>query len=564
MPKLLSSVLEQPEIVIGIPPRTRYDSVALDLEIFGADGRQLHRPRGRFGCLTVATSSKVYIVKEERDFTRAIQNVSNCRWYIHNGNFDVRHFRRWGDIPQRPGNTYRDTLIIEKLLWSGYYDSFSLADLSRRYLKVYMDKSARKRFSDGDEQLDDTLIKYAALDAWHTLQIGEIQESFLEQRPDALKVWEEVDCPAFWAVLDFKGIYIDQEKWKNLASFQAQKAEVIAAVLGFNPGSPKQVMEFLHGKGIKVQSTGEEVLLKYASDPYVADILAYRKAKKLSSSYGDGFAEKIEEDGRIYPSFNIFGAETGRMSSDGPNLQQIPHEAEYRECFTVPRGHSMLDADYSSQEMWIAAEISRDEKMVWALTNGDVYVNVAKDVYKDNTIEGKKHPLRRKAKSVALGALFGLTEYGLNKQQGIPLEEGADLFRRFFSSYPGIHQMIRNQHSQGQRTGYVSTQAGRRYHLNTYFPRWPNNAVNSPIQGTGAEMLKLAIIELHKKYGKDIPLIIPNHDELVADCPTRQAKQVKKDIETAMNGAFYKLCPNVSKGHKIAECTIGKTWADKD
>lgn len=564
MVKLLSPNLEQPKIVIGIPPRIHYDSVALDLEIFGADGRQLHRPRGRFGCLTVGTANKVYVVTREQDFSRAIQNVSGARWYIHNGNFDIRHFRRWADIPVRTGDTYRDTLILEKLLWSGYYDAFALSDLARRYLKVYLDKGVRKRFSSGEEQLDDELIKYAAYDAWVTYQVGQAQESFLEQRPDAVKVWEEIDCPVFWAILDFKGIYIDQEKWKNLASIQAQKAEMIAGELGFNPGSPKQVIEFFAKKKIRLPSTGEEVLLKYADDEHIQKVLAYRKAKKLSSAYGDGFAEKIEEDGRIYPSFNVFGAETGRMSSDGPNLQQIPHDDEYRECFTVPRGHSMLDADYTSQEVWIAAEKSKDEKLVWALTNGDVYINVGRDVYKDNTIEGKKHPLRRKVKGVVLGALFGLTEYGLNKQQGIPLEEGADLFRRFFGAFPAVHQMIRNQHSLGQRLGYVETLAGRRYHINTYFPRWPNNAVNSPIQGTGAEMLKLAIIDMHQKYGKDIPLIIPNHDELVADCPTRQAKKVAKDIEAAMNGAFYKLCPNVSKGHKIAECTIGKTWADKE
>lgn len=565
MTQLLKPPPALPEIFLDkLPPKIRYGSVSLDLELFGADGKQLHRPRGRFGCLTIGHRDRVYVIRDLSSFEKAIEKVSGARWYIHNGNFDIRHFRRWADIPPKQGDIYRDTLILEKLLYSGYYSDFSLSDLARRYLGIILEKTTRKEFSDPEAELDDKKIQYAALDAWATYHIGEAQESFLKERPDAEHVWTDIDNPAFWAILDFKGIHVNREKWEYQADQQAAKAEEIAGILGFNPGSPQQVKRFFEERGLRLLSTGEEVLSKYKGDKYIDLVLEYRKAKKLASAYGKNFLALIEEDDCVYPSFNIFGAETGRFSSDGPNLQQIPSNADYRSCFDTLPGRNMVMADYSSQEMWIMCEASGDEKLRAALSTGDVHLNIARKMFRDPSIDGKKHPKRRIAKDIAYGTIYGLTPIGLQQQKGIPVEEGEEHFHRFATAYPGIQSHIKRQHSIGLGYGKVSTLGGRTFNINLYFNRWPNNAVNAPIQGTGADMLKLAIGELHLEYGREIPLTIPNHDELVADVPTRQARSVARDIETAMNNAFHKLCPNVSRGYKIAEAVIGKTWADKE
>jgi len=293
--------------------------------------------------------------------------------------------RRHAEI--KPRKKLWDTMLIDRIMWGGYYDLFGLDDLSRRYLDIELDKSLQKSFVDATE-LSEEQIQYAALDTINTLKICEAQKKHLTKTD--MKIWKEIDQPALWAIMDFQGFRVDVDKWKALAEYNKRKQEEIDEQLGFNPRSYKQVKWVLREEGFKgLPSTGEAELLKHIKDypdtkarELAELVLESRKYGTRASRYGMAFLEKyIEEENDyhvVYGDYDVNLAETGRTACRNPNMQNIParETKEYRECFIPRPGNILLVADYSSQEPRISAFLSDDKKMKSDVSYEDVYRTV--------------------------------------------------------------------------------------------------------------------------------------------------------------------------------------------
>lgn len=560
--------------VYGLPPRTRYGAMALDLEIFRARKEQLHRPHGEFASLGISDGKTVWMIENVAQVEKALDRIRGCRLIFHNAGFDVRHLRRWADLPcPKSMDDFWDTYIVERLLWGGWYESFGLRDLARRRLGIYLDKETREEYSDAKE-LTPEMRAYAAKDPWATHRIYQKQEAEMDRDAGSQQCWNEVDAPFLWASLDFSGIVLDTRKWKALADEYLAKADEISDKLGFNPGSSPQTRAALAKVGIKVDSTREEFLLPYRGNKVVDLILEYREAAKRSSSYGDNILAMVEADGRVYSNIKTIGAETGRTAADGPNIQNQPNEQKYRECYIALRGWRFIAADYSKQEPCIMAELSRDAELMRMLENGEnVHLEVAKLVFNDPTLQeygpdGRKSKQYRAGKTLNLGLSYGMTAKGLQaKEPHLTLAQCEILVDRYFQRLRGVKQYIDRYRALGREDGYVRTLGGRRIWLNWYGYKANNNAINGPMQGTGADMMKYSINLMHRKflhgeYGNRFPIIAPIHDEMIADCQTKDAKRLARDIEQAMTQAFQRFCPNV-KAKYIAEVNVGSSWAEK-
>ena len=552
------------KIVEGSPPRTRYGTVAMDTEHFGLNPNQLHRPAGKLAAMTLTLDGEtVYLLKSESQVEKALTSVRACRWVMHNASFDLVHLRRWADIQPRSPDLLVDTMIWERILFSGWYLGFGLDDLSRRWLKKTLPKEVRKSFAEGEE-LTSEQARYACSDAAATWKIFQCQEVEVKaHRPDVEKIWSQIDAPALWASLDFKGFILNVRKWKSLERRNRSRMNEIGATLGFNPRSPQQVKVALTKRRIEIPDTTEETLQKFAGDKVVDAILDYRKYAHRVSTYGLNLVEMVEEDGRVYCAYDVLGARTGRMASDSPNMQNIPvrDTTEFRECFEAPKGGCLIDMDYGSQEPRIMAELSHDPRLVGYFRDGvDPHTETARRVYHDPSIE-KSDPRRRRAKAIFLGTEYGLTPNGLSARESIPVEEAEELINEFFRAYPMIQHWITKTRSASERTGYTETLYGRRMWLNLYTYKSRNHAINHPCQGSAADMIKRALGLLYAKCpGKSFPVVAVVHDAIVLEALTQLAsKFFLKMGKEAMTQAFEEMCPHISINN-LVDAKTGKNW----
>ena len=529
--------------------------VALDVELFKAEKHRLHRPTGKFACLTICPDGEnVYLITKEEIIDITLGRVDNCIWVFHNAQFDLQHLRRWADVP--PRKKLWDTMIIERLLWSGYYDRFSLKDLVRRYLGEYMEKDTVERFS-GAQELDEEMIHYAGLDAIKTWQVLQKQIKLVKKRPDVWRIWKEVDRDAVWAYLDFLGLRLDTNQWEDIAIKNKTKAEELKASFDFNPASPAQAKKKLQETGFPgLASTGEKILLGWISrKPKVEaaqiakDILTFRKVAKLASTYGMSMIEKYVEDEEdyhvVYSNFKVTGASSGRNSSSNPNLQNIPIRKYpvFREPWIARPGHKLIVADWSAQEVRIHAYLTQDKQLIEIFkSDKDPYIETALRVY-DRKIE-KDDPYRDTMKSSFLGATYGQTAPGLEHNYGIPLKDGEELLNKFWAGFPGSASWC---HGQRKEKKYVESVMGRRFWVNPYNDAHERNNLNHPHQSTAADMMKLAIVKIHQGWNFDCPYgaVAPIHDELILDVQEELAPEISKFVSQTMVDVAEKMCPGI-------------------
>lgn len=545
-------------------------TVAIDLEVFNANQKQLHRPHGQFAMLSIADGKTVWVILDQCQVSQALANVVEARWVFHNAAFDVAHLRRWAKIKPRPADRFWDTMIMERILWNGYYSDYGLKDLARRYLDLPMGKELRKEFYKGSVVTPEMMV-YGALDAHITWQIQEKQELEVCLDPSVWSVWDHIDCPAFWAIQDVKGLTLDMKRWMGMNDMERERANRIRAELEFNPGSPPQTMSVLkaYAKEIKnsalarIPNSKEDTLKPFGHLPLVASILEYREAAKRAGTYGEGFLEYVEKDKKVHASYDVTGAITGRMASRDPNQQNIPREKTYRACFVAAKGNVLIITDVSAQEPKITAEASRDTLLLGAFEAGeDIHWTVTKALFHipdDAPIDKAKRAI---GKAINLGMVYGLSARGLAERTGLPFHEAEDLIARYFQRFRGVWKWIQRQHFDVERDGIVRTLSGRRMFVNPYSWQWPNHAVNMPIQGTAADQIKLALCYLHELYGEDLPIAAIVHDELVSECKKKDAERVKADIIAAFEYAASVLTPHVSLKN-LVEVHVGLTWADK-
>jgi DNA polymerase-1 len=431
---------------------------------------------------------------------------------------------------------------------------------------------------------------YAAEDADITLQLRSVFEPRLKA-VESEKLIHEIEHPLVYVLADmeYEGVRIDHntlnEFSKELVVDIAKLEKIVYEKAGvrFNIASPKQLGEvlfeklMLDPKAKKTKTgqyqTGEDVLLSLAAkSDIVRDILDYRQLQKLKSTYVDALPQMVnKKTGRVHTSYNQAIAATGRLSSTNPNLQNIPIRTErgreVRKAF-IPRdaGHSIVSADYSQIELRIIAEISKDVNMLDAFAqNLDIHTATAAKVYGKELHEVDSNQ-RRNAKAVNFGIIYGQSAFGLSQSLGIPRKEAAEIIDNYFAQYPGIKQYMNDTMNFARENGYVCTLMGRRRYLRdinsanaTVRGFAERNAINAPIQGSAADMIKIAMINIHREFKAqklDARMTMQVHDELVFDVPNHEIEIVKPIIMHNMKNAIKTSVPI------MVEIGTGLNWLE--
>ncbi|WP_417535423.1 DNA polymerase I [Methylophaga sp.] len=409
---------------------------------------------------------------------------------------------------------------------------------------------------------------YAAEDADITLQLHQTLWPKIENIPSLAKVYRELEMPLLPVLntLERNGVNIDiwmlQQQSDNMARQIADLEEQAYAVAGqkFNLGSPKQLQEILYEKQqlpVKKKtpkgqpSTAEEVLQELADEGYELPqiIMQYRGLSKLKSTYTDKLPLQVNKtSGRVHTSYHQAVTATGRLSSSDPNLQNIPIRSEngrrIREAFVASDGYILLAADYSQIELRIMAHLSGDKSLLNAFANGeDIHRHTASEIF-GVALEDVTSDQRRSAKAINFGLIYGMSAHGLSRQLGIERHQAADYMNVYFERYPGVRQYMDNTRQQAKDQGYVETIFGRRLYLpeinssngmrRQYAER---TAINAPMQGSAADIIKRAMIDIHtwlSNADTGIKMIMQVHDELVFEVPKDQLDMAKNTIEDFM------------------------------
>lgn len=546
--------------------------VAMDTEWFGMIESRMHRPHagGQFACLTICYKpGEVYLIDDIVLARDAVYSLDNCVWVMHNAKFDITHIRRFADVP--PRTRLIDTMMMERILWNNYYDTFGLDDLARRYLHIHLDKSLQTSWETASE-MSPQMMEYSVNDADATLRVWNEQRKHIDKTD--MQIYRKIDLPTMWAVLDFRGFRLDVEGWKSLAEDNKLFAKKLEEDnLDFNPRSSQQVVKALSQRGFKgIESSGADVLQEYIDkypDTEAAKqaevILQCREYSTFASRYGVRWLKDYIE---LFPDMTsgfvadyiIIGAETGRMAARNPPLHQVPIRGTtvFRDKFIARPGCKLVISDFSAQEIFIMAYVTQDKVMMDLCNSGkDPYIMMAKMMY--NKDIDKKDPLRKRMKSVVLGIDYGMSEYGLARKEGISKKEALAVIHLFRKTFPGVDRHLDKMEKEKRQ---VKTVSGRKIWLNPYSSQCYRNALNGPIQGTAADITKLAVAKVHHGWQWPCEFGIVNviHDEIDLDVPEEYATQVKEFVETCMVEAANEVCPGMSFR---ADAIIGDKWSDK-
>ena len=578
----------------------KHDEICFDTETTGIDANEAELVGLSF---SVKPGEAWYIPcpadqKRTKEILRLFEplfNDKNKTWIGQNTKYDMLVLK-WYEVELK-GKIF-DTMLAHYVIEPD--GKRGMDQLSAKYLgyePVHIEELIGKKGKTAQGSMRDVELEkikeYAAEDADITLQLKNILLPQLKEK-EVEKVFYEVENPLVKVLTDmeFEGVKIDEEFLKDYSKElekDAKKAEESVykqAGVRFNLASPKQLGEVLFDK-LKLDpsakktktgqyQTGEDVLLKLAAkgEKIADDILVFREMTKLKSTYVDSLPLLInKKTGRVHTTYGQAVAVTGRLASNNPNLQNIPVRTdrgkEIRKAF-VPRDskHVLLSADYSQIELRIVAAISSDKNMCQAFKDGtDIHTATASRVYNVEEKDVTKE-MRYKAKSVNFGIIYGQGAFGLADNLGISRTEAKEIIDNYKKQFPGIQRYMDDTINFAREHGYVQTIMGRKRWLRdinssnfTVRGFAERNAINSPIQGTAADMIKLAMIKVHaamKKEGFKSRMILQVHDELVFDATKDEVKELKPLIVECMQAAMS--LPN--KVPVIAECGEGKNWLD--
>ena len=418
----------------------------------------------------------------------------------------------------------------------------------------------------------------AAIEALHGVLLPRLREQGME------KLYFDVELPLCRVLADMErsGFLVDGGA---LARFGRELSDTIdrleqriyaAAGQQFNINSPKQLGKVLfedlglpHGKKTKTGwSTNADVLEKLKDHPLVADVLTYRQYAKLKSTYADGLLKVIDPDGRIRTSFQMTVTANGRLSSTEPNLQNIPTRTELgskmREMFVAAPGHVLVDADYSQIELRLLAHISGDTAMQQAFLSGEDFHTVTAARVFHVPQDQVTHQMRSRAKAVNFGIVYGISAFSLSQDIGVTVQEAKEYMDRYFATYTGVKQYMTDVVDKAREQGYVETLWHRRralpelkssnFNMRSFGERV---ALNMPIQGTAADIIKLAMVRVHSRLareGLEARLIMQVHDELIVECPEEEAPRVEALLQQEMQGVAELSVPLLAEAHS------GRNW----
>jgi DNA polymerase-1 len=437
----------------------------------------------------------------------------------------------------------------------------------------------------------DLIKEYAAEDADITFQLFEKLSKRIEEIPNAKSILEDVEIPLVpvLAAMEEQGVRIDElalkEMSKDLEIEIAKLEEIIVELAGtkFNIASPKQLGDVLFDvlkideKAKKTKTgqyaTGEDVLSKLENKhPIISKILDYRELQKLKNTYVDTLPLLVnKKSNRIHTSFNQAVAATGRLSSNNPNLQNIPIKTakgrEVRKAFIArSQDYILLSADYSQIELRIIASMSGDTGMIEAFNEGlDIHTATASKVFGVELSEVTKE-MRGKAKMVNFGIIYGISAFGLSERLNIPRQEAKEIIDNYFKEFGMLRQYMQNNIEFAKQHGFVETLIGRRRYLRDINSAnamtrgfAERNAINAPIQGTAADMIKIAMINIHKRMKEerlDSKMILQVHDELVFDVHPSELEKLKVIVSKEMREALPLKVP------VEVEMGTGKNWLE--
>ena len=436
--------------------------------------------------------------------------------------------------------------------------------------------------------LGDTAAAEASFHSY-TTAVGALHE-VLEPKLEEMNLRElyttaELPLCRVLAEMELAGCRVDKRALVSFGEMLSEKAgtleQEIYAMAGeeFNINSPKQLGEILfgklnlpHGKKTKTGwSTNADVLekLRYEA-PIVGAVLEYRQYAKLKSTYADGLLKAMDPDGRIRTRFQMTVTDTGRLSSREPNLQNIPTRtelgSEIRKMFIPAEGCVLVDADYSQIELRLLAHISGDAAMQAAFTSGaDIHTATASQVFHVPSAD-VTHEMRRRAKAVNFGIVYGISAFSLSQDIGVTVAEAKAYMEAYFATFPGVRKYMDDVVAQARERGFVETLFHRRrelpeirssnFNLRAFGERV---ALNMPIQGTAADIMKLAMVAVERRLKKELPeaaLVLQVHDELIVECPEAQAEAAAKLLEEEMEQVVSLSVPLTAEAH------WGKNWLE--
>ncbi len=509
----------------------------------------------------------------------------------HNLKYDLKVLRNYGIVVQAP---LFDTMVAHYLVNPDMRHNMDI--LAETYLNYspqpitdLIGKKGKNQGSMRDVPLEQQ-TEYAVEDADITLQLKQHFEKEMAAA-DTLSLYKKVELPLVEVLTDMEceGINLDTdflgELSKGLSSDiqKLEKAIFEAAGETFNLASPKQLGPILFEKLKLVDkpkktktgqySTAEDVLSYLAKDhPIVSDILDWRSLQKLQNTYVDALPKEINpKTGRVHTIYNQAVAATGRLSSNNPNLQNIPIRTErgqqVRKAF-IPRdeNHVLMAADYSQIELRIIAALSKDEGMVSAFQNNeDIHAATAAKVF-GVPLEEVTREQRSNAKTVNFGIIYGVSAFGLSQQTNLNRAESKELIETYYATYPKLRAYIQDQIDFARDHGYVATVLGRRRYLKDINSQnaivrgaAERNAVNAPIQGSAADIIKLAMIAIQKRLRQEkwnSKMLLQVHDELVFDVPKSEVDTLKTMVKTEMENAFQLEVP------LVVDIGMGSHWLE--
>ena len=484
-----------------------------------------------------------------------------------------------------------DTMLMSYILESN--QSHGMDKLSKKYLghecisyESLVGKGV-KQITFDQVYLEDA-APYAAEDADVTLQLFQNLNILLKENKSLLKVYNEIEIPSMQALIQIErnGVLIDsvilQKQSHEIGEklIGLEKEAFILADQPFNLSSPKQLREILFEKlNIKplkktptgTPSTSEEVLKILALDyPLPKLILEHRSLSKLKTTYTDKLPRMINQaTGRVHTSYNQAVAITGRLASSDPNLQNIPiRTAEgrrVREAFIAPQGSKILSADYSQIELRIMAHLSQDERLIEAFNNDeDIHKITAGEIF-NTSIKNITNEQRRYAKVINFGLIYGMSPFGLAKNLNIERSAAQNYIDRYFTQYPSVRQYMDDAKQTAKEKGYVETFFGRRLWLpeingsnGISRAAAERAAINGPMQGTAADLIKLAMVEVHNWIKNDPQIkgkmIMQVHDELVFEVPDGEVELFKETVPKLMKNVASLSVP------LIADIGAGLNW----
>ncbi|HEY8037825.1 MAG TPA: DNA polymerase I [Methylobacter sp.] len=482
--------------------------------------------------------------------------------------------------------------MLESYVLNSTATKHNMDDLAKEYLDVttthYEDVAGKGAKHIGFQKVSiEQAAPYAAEDADITLQLHRVLYAKLAQQPKLLELYTEMEVPliSVLARIENNGVLIDTamlaqqslELSSKLISLE-QHAHDLAGQT-FNLGSPKQIQDILYDqqklpvlkKTPKGQpSTEESVLQELALNyPLPKLLLEHRSLSKLKSTYIDKLPLQVDDQtGRIHTSYHQAIAATGRLSSSDPNLQNIPIRSEegrkIRQAFIAPEGKKIVAADYSQIELRIMAHLSADEGLVKAFSNGeDVHRATAAEVF-GVAPEQVTNDLRRSAKAINFGLIYGMSSFGLAQQLGLTRNQAQSYIDLYFARYPGVKNYMDSTREQAREQGYVETLFGRRLYLPEINSRnaarrqyAERTAINAPMQGTAADIIKRAMIAADHwlyKQNPDVKMIMQVHDELVFEIAQDQVDDCAAKIRTLMCAAADLDVP------LVVDIGIGNNW----